>query len=143
MERHFIVPGEPRGKDRPRFTRNGRTYTTRKTIDYEKRIRTAYQEQYGQMPVLEGPICMVITAIFPIPKSDTKRTRENKLAGRLLPTRKPDTDNIMKAICDALNGIAYKDDSQIVECHLTKQYGEIGMVEVYVEQKTKMVIKNH
>lgn len=120
----FTIPGEPYGKGRPRFTKTGRVYTPKKTADYERLIQREYAAQTGAKK-LEGPIEATVEAMCSVPKSGTKRDRERKLAGYLLPTKKPDCDNIAKTVLDALNGIAYHDDSQVVGLHVYKQYAEI------------------
>lgn len=62
----------------------------------------------------------------------SKKKRAAMLAGEILPTKKPDYDNIEKIISDALNGVAFYDDAQIVSSGLIKVYGEIPRVEVEI-----------
>ena len=54
------------------------------------------------------------------------------LDGHIRSTKKPDCDNIAKIILDALNGLAYKDDKDIVSCLIEKWYGDEPRVEVYI-----------
>lgn len=75
---------------------------------------------------------MNIHAYYPIPKSTSKKNREMMIDGFLLPTKKPDLDNVAKVVCDALNGIAYHDDTQICRLALYKHYGETPRVEVEI-----------
>jgi Holliday junction resolvase RusA-like endonuclease len=76
-----------------------------------------------------------ITAFFPIPKSTSKKNRALMLEDKLLPTKKPDSDNIAKVICDALNGVAYGDDTQIVKLVVNKRYtAEEPKVIVYIDK---------
>ena len=117
----FIVPGEPVPKARPRVTRNGRTYTPKKTADYEKLVRASYEEQAGKY-FGDGPLMCRISLYFPIPKSYGKRKTERIFDKKILYTKKPDIDNCVKAILDALNGIAYKDDSQVISIIASKDY---------------------
>ena len=70
------------------------------------------------------PVEMYITAHFPIPKSTTKKDRERIRNKELFPIKKPDSDNIAKVICDALNGVAYHDDTQVVKLEVRKAYTE-------------------
>lgn len=124
MRVEFNVPGRPQGKDRPRAVFQGgriHTYTTKKTRSYENEIREAYLES-ANGTVFDGCISMKIMAYFPIPKATKKSDREQMLKGRVLPCKKPDTDNIAKIICDALNGTAYADDKQVVELSVCKRY---------------------
>ena len=120
----FVVPGEPQGKARPRVvrTRSGGScaYTPDKTVAYEELVRVRCSQACSQM--LQGELCAEITAFFAIPKSASKKSREKMASGAMCPTKKPDADNIAKIILDAINGIAYHDDSQIVELRVHKEY---------------------
>ena len=128
----FIVPGDPRGKGRPRFSK-GRTYTDDKTVEYERRIRNSYRLNFGSYKWPDNALLKVqITAYYSIPKSATKAKRAMMESGDLLPTRKPDVDNIIKAVLDALNGVAYKDDASVVEVSCRKLYGTPPRVEVEI-----------
>ncbi len=121
----FTIPGPPKGKARPRIVRNHgkvHSYTPNATVAYEELVRIRYLQAEGGTIKLQGPIEIIITAGFPIPKSASIRKREQMLRGEILPTKKPDCDNIEKIVCDALNGIAYRDDAQITEAHVRKVY---------------------
>ena len=118
----FTVPGKPYGKGRPRFTRAGHVYTPEKTAAYEELVKLFYRkEAHGEQ--LTAPIEATIYVIFEPAKSCTKKERAQKLSGEIQPTIKPDCDNIGKTILDALNGIAYEDDIQIIALHVYKLYG--------------------
>lgn len=120
----FEVPGEPRGKGRPRFTRDGHAYTDSETRAYEKKIMAFYRQQLRDFQWSDGAFVSVeVTAVYPIPKSATKASLAAIQAGRILPKRKPDIDNVLKVVLDSLNGIAYKDDSQVVMVTGRKIYG--------------------
>ena len=108
----FEVPGNPVAKGRPRVVRVGgftRTHTPQPTIDFENRVRIC-AHQAGVRPV-DGPVRLAVFAYFALPKSRhlkrEPRTQEWK-------TTKPDLDNVVKAVKDALNSVAYADDSQVV-----------------------------
>ena len=128
----FIIHSAPEGKARPRVTAHG-TYTPRATREYEDLVRWEYKRQggpdYGSVPLR-----VTITAFFQLRRSATKREKLAAMAGELLPAKKPDADNIGKAICDALNGIAYKDDAQIIELTVRKRYGQEPSVECEVSE---------
>lgn len=115
----FEVPGDPVGKGRPRTVTlpNGRhmTHTPQATIDFENRVRFAAQSA-GATP-LEGPVELIVTAIFAMPKS-RHRKREPRPAE--WKTSVPDCDNVAKAVADALNGIAFSDDSQVAGLRVAK-----------------------
>ena len=121
----FTVPGVPQGKGRPRVTRNG-TFTPKKTRDYEKKVRDCYIAQGGQMFPADTPLFASITAIFPIPSSLSKKRRA--LFNGKRHCKKPDADNVAKAILDALNGVAYRDDSAVSSLIVGKSYGDDARV---------------
>lgn len=79
---------------------------------------------------VDEPVSATIIAAFGIPKSASKKCKVEMMAGRVLPTKKPDTDNIAKIVLDALNGLAYPDDKQVVELQVLKTYDLEGYVEV-------------
>ena len=121
MKIQFAVPGPPQGKARPKFGK-GRAYTPLNTVVYEKAVRARYQAAAVGMTPAEGPVIVEIWAGYPIPKSMSKAKRAMICSGELLPTKKPDADNVAKIVCDALNGVAYKDDAQVTELHVHKFY---------------------
>ena len=119
----FEVPGEPRGKGRPRFTKEGHAYTDSETRAYEEKIVAYYRMALGGFRWPDSAFISVeVTAHYPIPKSATKAAVEAMQAGRMLPSRKPDIDNVLKIVLDALNGEAYKDDSRVVNVSASKVY---------------------
>lgn len=143
----FVVPGKPQGKERPRTVRiNGfvHSYTPAKTAQYEKSVQEAYLLDAQRESWMEGePLSVSIDVLFEIPKSYPKKKREEAIKGTLSPTKRPDLDNIAKAICDALNNIAYKDDAQIVELNTSKKYTEKKpCVVVTIENFSKDGIKS-
>ena len=119
----FEILGQPVAKQRPRVTRSGIAYTPSKTVNYEAVVRLTYQSIYPQRKPFLGLIEANITAVFPIPKSYPKKKTAELLAGCNNYAKKPDCDNLAKIILDALNGIAYKDDSQVTVLHIKKEYG--------------------
>lgn len=128
----FEVPGDPQGKARPRILRSGRAYTPKKTADYERDIRNAFNEAGGQ--ITEHAVKVSIVAYYRIPKSTTKKMRAMMESGDVLPMKKPDLDNVAKAVCDALNGIAYKDDAQVCKLSVRKYYSDIPCIIVAVKE---------
>lgn len=121
----FIVDGKPQGKQRPRFSRISKTvYTPTKTAKYEKQIAKAYTESGGKCIPADCYVSVSVSAFFPVPKSYSKKKRENCLERILRPDKKPDMDNILKVVLDALNKVAYEDDKQVVELIGRKYYTE-------------------
>ena len=119
----FEVPGEPRGKGRPRFTRDGRPYTDSETRAYENKIVAYYRKALGAFRWSDTAFIRVkVTCYYQIPKSATKAATAAMQAGTILPSRKPDIDNVLKVVLDALNGVAYKDDSRVVGVEAEKIY---------------------
>jgi len=130
----FIIPGEPKAKGRHR-TSNGHSYTPDNTVLYENWIKQCYL-QASNKERLEGQIEAHIKAFFSIPKSTSKKKREQMLSGEIRPTKKPDWDNIGKVVCDALNKLAYHDDSGVVDGIVRKFYSDNPRVEVELKKVT-------
>ena len=135
----FVYKGKPIGKERPRtINKNGKvwSYTPKKTMEYESQIRNRFLESadFFEAPFFtkdyDGKIVININAYFKIPESYSD-SRKFLLNGKAYP-KKPDCDNLIKAILDALNGIAYKDDSQVYEIHITKRYNRVEGIEVEI-----------
>lgn len=134
MEAKFTILGEPKGKGRPRFCRNtGHAITPKDTVNYETLVHMEYLEQCNELRFPDDAMLdMRIKAYYSIPKSASKKKRASMLAGEIRPTKKPDMDNVVKIIADALNQIAYRDDTQIVDCQCRKFYSENPRVEVTI-----------
>lgn len=138
MEVSLVIPGEPQGKARPRVVKNkytGRSvsYTPAKTAAYEKLVRAEYIKA-APMIKFDGPVMVTIRAYLGIPESKSKKAKAQMQSGAILPTKKPDCDNIAKIVCDALNGLAYNDDSQITKLVVAKFYDNKPHVRVLIEE---------
>ena len=137
QELNFVIPGSPIGQGRPKFsTINGhaKAYDPEKSRNYKAYVRmlaTQAMKETG-FERIDGPCSVLINAFFEVPKSKSKRFREAALKGAERPTKKPDADNIVKAIQDALNGLVYKDDAYIVRLACQKFYSDNPRVEVFV-----------
>ena len=130
----FKIDGEPMGKQRPKFsTASGfiRTYTPAKTMHYEEWVKLCYKQANG-FYFDEQPLMIRVEAFFEIPQSFSKKKKQQAFDGKLVPTKKPDADNILKIICDSLNGVAYKDDKQIVSATVKKYYSNKPCVVVTI-----------
>ena len=128
----FTIPSAPVSKARTRVTSHG-TYTPKNTRDYEQLVRLEYAKQCGEY-FGDKALIVDIIANVPIPKSKPKTIRKEMQAGRIRPTSKPDCDNIAKAVLDALNGIAYHDDSQVVCLCVGKWYSDAPCVIVSIKE---------
>lgn len=135
----FIIPGEPKAKGRHRTTKT-HSYTPDSTVLYENWIKQCYL-QATDKERLEGQIEAHIKAFFSIPKSTPKSKRELMLSGAIRPIKKPDWDNVGKVVCDALNKMAYSDDSGIVTGVVEKWYSDEPRVEVELIQLETPVIE--
>lgn len=135
MEVRFTILGEPKGKGRPRFCRNtGHAITPKDTVNYETLVKTEYGLKYPDFKFPDGTMLdMRIKAFYSIPQSASKKKKAAMLAGEIRPTKKPDMDNVVKIIADSLNQIAYRDDTQIVDCQCRKFYSEHPRVEVIIK----------
>ena len=135
----FIVPGAPKGKARARTVRgrggNSFSYTPEQTVLYENLIKCCYRQESNSMIFNDGqPLKVTIIAYYPIVKSTSKKKKQQMLDDLMFPTKKPDIDNIAKSILDALNKLAYRDDTQVVTLHMEKHYADEPRVEVEIEE---------
>lgn len=125
----FTIPGKPFAKQRPRFSRrSGHAFTPGETVSFERQVGIIASQRFSEP--LSGPVLIQICAVFSPPASASKK-RRNDMLDRCH-TQKPDLDNIVKAITDGLNRIAFADDSQIAAIHATKKWGEVAQTVVYV-----------
>ena len=132
----FEVEGDPVPKSRPRFARRGQfvqTYTDAKTIDYETHVALKARQAIGASEPFNGALSVFLYLRYEVPASYTKKRKEACLAGLEYPKR-IDIDNVYKSITDAMNGIVYLDDSQIVEAHIKKVYAEDAGANVMVQE---------
>lgn len=142
----FTVPGNAVPKGRPKFARRGgyvSTYTPTKTREYESLVRQCWELQCGGRKI-EGrvPLAMEVHMHFDIPKSVSKKKHRETLGKPHVV--KPDCDNAIKSITDAISGYAFEDDAQIAWLFATKDYQEEARTEVIVrvmevdDDKTKI-----
>lgn len=121
----IVLLGAPRGKGRPRFRvvadAYASTYTDAKTRKYEDDLRKVAAAAMVGRAVLDEPLSVVVEAHMPVPESWSRVKRAKALAGELMPTGKPDCDNIIKGV-DAFNAVVWRDDSLIVRLEFLKFY---------------------
>ena len=130
--REFKIPGKVQAKQRPRFSKSGIVYTPKETRVYEDFVRVCYSDyanQYQWEPY-DGQLRAEIEVFIQVPKSDSKLKKQAKIIGEIRPTIKPDCDNLAKSILDSLNGLAYRDDKQVIELSVKKFYAEQSEVKV-------------
>lgn len=131
----FTVPGEPQGKGRPRIGKVGahaRMFTPAKTVAYEGLVaHAAQQAMAGAAPFLSA--CRIeLDVLCSVPPSWSQKKQREALEGSTRPAKKPDADNVLKAVCDGINGVVWKDDAQAVDVHVRKFYAATPGVRVRV-----------
>lgn len=125
----LIIQGNPVPKGRPRVTKSGYAYTPKRTKKYEDLIKWNFKLAKGEK--LKGPLRAEFTFNFAMPKSWSKKKKLEMLGQPH--TQRPDVDNLVKVI-DALNGLAFDDDSQIYESHEIKLWANDGATRIYIEE---------
>jgi len=122
---HFHVPGQPVGKGRPRIGKVGahaRMFTPAKTVNYESMVAMFAHQAMAGAALLEDAVEVKMRIDCMIPASWSQKKQREAESGTLRPTSKPDVDNIVKAIFDAINGVVWKDDVQVVDLSVAKRY---------------------
>ena len=133
----FKVDGVPVPKGRARYVRRGNhisTYTPEKTRTYETLIKDAARQAMGASEHQETPVNLYLYIRVPIPATATKKRLQAIADGSEKPTKKPDASNVLKSVEDGMNGVVYKDDSQIVNIHVTKVYSSEPGVDICVKE---------
>jgi Holliday junction resolvase RusA-like endonuclease len=136
-EARFHVPGAVVGKGRPRIGKAGgfsRMFTPEKTANYETLVKwyaSQAMKDHGPMSdvtqnhvLLDGPVQVNMLVGVAVPESWSKKKQAQALAGTIYPTSKPDLDNSIKSVFDAMNGVVYRDDAQVVTTVTKKRYRE-------------------
>lgn len=135
MKYEFEVPGTIKGKGRPRLNSyTGTVYTPTTTKDYEYLVEQYFMLKYPKFKPLTGRLSVNIIATFNIPKSTKKQDMQEMLVNAISPTKKPDIDNIVKIILDAMNKFAFKDDTQITKLTVEKIYGIEEKIFISIEE---------
>ena len=132
----FTIMTEPVAQGRPRAsTVHGkvRMYDPKKSRDF-KRYVSAIAAKLAPASLLEGPLQLEVKVYKPSLKSFSKKKALAAEEGLLRPTTKPDVDNYVKGVKDALNKVIWHDDSQVVDLKVSKWYSEKPRVEVTVKE---------
>ncbi len=128
----FFIVGAPVAQGRPRFARRGnftKVYDPPKSREWKEYVLAVAKQKIGKAPLLEGPLKMTLVFYMPRPKSLPKKVIHH--------IKKPDVDNLVKGVKDALSGFCYEDDKQVVDLRAIKKYapiGEAGGVDVAIEE---------
>jgi Holliday junction resolvase RusA-like endonuclease len=140
----FTVPGQPQGKGRPRVGKIGahaRLFTPQKTVAYEGLIAHAAQIAMAGRALVEGPVSVALAIDCQVPASWSQKKQRIALAGEVLPTTKPDADNVVKAVFDGLNGVLWRDDVQVVDLMVRKRYAATPCVRVEVMPRCEQLVQ--
>ena len=133
----FTIPGTPQGKGRAKATHipglGTRMYTPAKTVAYEGLIAHIAQAAMAGRAPLECPVHVELLIRCAVPASWSMKKQRQALAGEIIPTIKPDADNILKAVCDACNGVVWRDDVQAADGCWRKRYHATPGVIVTIE----------
>ena len=133
---NFTVYGDPVAQGRPRFFRRGNhvgTYDPAKSRDYKDTVYSVALEHRPSQP-LTGPLNVYIECYRKIPASFSKKKIGQACEGLIKPTTKPDVDNYAKGVKDALKGVIWQDDSQVVLLQVRKMYSQTPRMEIRIEQ---------
>ena len=133
----FSVPGQPVAKGRPRsFVRAGRVghHTPEKTVRYENLVAWHAAQAMVGRTLFEGPVQLTVSAWFQIPASWPEKKKASARFGNLRPASRPDADNVLKAVSDAMNGVVYRDDAQAVHVTVIKRFADAPRVDIQVEE---------
>lgn len=131
----FTVPGAPQGKGRPKVVKIGgftRMATPAKTVAYEGLVAHAAQVAMAGRQMMDRAMGCNVFIDAPVPASWSAKKQRQALAGEVLPTTKPDADNVVKAVFDGLNGVLWRDDVLVVDLRVRKRYAATPCVRVEV-----------
>jgi Holliday junction resolvase RusA-like endonuclease len=131
----ITIPGTPVAKGRARsFIRGGHVahYTPDKTARYENLVKLSASEAMAGAAPIETPVSLICHFVMPVPASYSKKRTKACLSGAEMPSKKPDLDNMIKAVKDGLNGVAWKDDAQVVNLTASKVYGLVPSATVKI-----------
>jgi Holliday junction resolvase RusA-like endonuclease len=138
MSVQFFVPGIPVPKARPRATQKGKIYTPDVNANFENNVRSRFADKYPDFIPADKALELWVTFRFPIPASAKRKRMPDKIRPKDSMPQKPDLDNLVKSVLDALNAVAFVDDKQVVGIFASKQYGEVPGAFVSLREPPKM-----
>jgi Holliday junction resolvase RusA-like endonuclease len=133
----ITIPGEAVPQGRPRFSTRGgfpRAYDPAKSREFKSYVRLLAAQAMNGAPPIEGAVSLVVVIYRAIPKSFSKRKRHLALEGEVLPVTKSDLDNVVKSLTDAITGVIFRDDAQIVDLHACKLYDNTPRTEIQIAE---------
>ena len=137
----IVIYGEPIPQGRPRFTKSGNAYDPQRSQNYKKLVRFWVTQHLKKIPgfkPFENALCVDLTFYLGVPSSWTKQKKLQAIQGQIRPISRPDTDNLVKSVTDAINGLLWVDDAIITDLTARKRYtGELARVEIKITEVTK------
>lgn len=134
MQKVLILDYIPKAKGRPRMGKFG-VYTPKATRDSENAIAAEWRRIHGAAMWEKTAVTVCVFLSVPMPASWSKK---KKALAHLKPcVSRPDIDNTLKTVLDALNGIAYADDAQVFSVSASKFYGDAASTEIQVAARTE------
>lgn len=134
---NFEIPGPPVAKGRAKAFRRGDHighYTPEKTTNYETLVKLAANQAMAGREIFDCPVCLRAELFVPIPASWSEKKKRQALNHEIMPAKKPDCSNYLKIVEDGMNGIVYRDDSQIIQATVRKLYSDRPRAEVTVQE---------
>ncbi len=104
------------------------------TAAYEKTLAECAALFMRGRRATDNPVALLVHAFRAIPASWSKTDREKARDGAIMPTSRPDGDNHLKVVQDALNKIVWADDSQVVDSRCIKKYHEEPALRIEVRE---------
>lgn len=136
-EVQFVIPGQPVAKGRPKVDSRGkfaRVYTPEKTANYEGLVAHSAQAAMNGRKLFSGPVAVELDIRVSIPASWSGKRKSMAQRGEVAATKKPDADNVEKAVFDGMNGVVWVDDVQVVQVSKRKRYADVPGVVVIVRE---------
>lgn len=133
----ILIPGDPFGKQSVRVTTRGKhavKYMPKETVAYEESCAHEARLSMDGRPLIDGPVELKLQFFYPIPKSWSKKKQEAARLGQIVPTKKPDSSNVLKSVEDGFTGVVWVDDCQVVDHHITKRFSESPCVIAIVKR---------
>ena len=138
---NITIFGEPIPQGRPRFTKSGHAYDPQRSQNYKQLVRFWVTQHLKKIPgfkPFENALCVDLTFYLGIPSSWAKQKKLQAIQGQIRPISRPDTDNLVKSVTDAINGLLWVDDAIITDLTARKRYtGELARVEIKITEVTK------
>lgn len=131
----FFVPGQPVGKGRPRVKHVGKhaqLYTPKETVSYENLVATLAHQAMAGRALFQHAVEVELRMLHQVPASWSGKRQREALNGLIVPTTKPDMDNVMKALFDAMNGVVWRDDVLVADAIVRRRYATNPGLDVVV-----------